>query len=102
MRGLLGRSRLDPDEGMLLERTRSIHTFGMRLTISTALLDRDWVVRAVIRMPPGRVFLPRPRVRRVLELPVATDVRPGDRLEPFTRTDGDRGPRSFDRRCGTS
>jgi uncharacterized membrane protein (UPF0127 family) len=84
MRGLLGRSSLDPDEGMLLERTRAIHTFGMRFTIAAALLDRDWVVRAVIRMPPGQVLLPRPRVRHVLELPVAVDVRPGDRLEPLT------------------
>ena len=92
MRGLLGRGSLDPDEGMLLERTRSIHTFGMRFTISTALLDRAWVVRAVIRMPPGRVLLPRPRIRHVLELPVAVDVRPGDRLGQLTPARSRSGP----------
>jgi uncharacterized membrane protein (UPF0127 family) len=86
MRGLLGRGGLDPDEGMLLERTRSVHTFGMRFTIAAALVDREWVIRAVIRMPPGRVLLPRRRARHVLELPVAVDVRPGDRLEPLTPT----------------
>jgi len=40
-RGLLGRSELEPNEGLLLERSRSVHTFGMRFPIDAVLLDRD-------------------------------------------------------------
>jgi uncharacterized membrane protein (UPF0127 family) len=47
-------------------------------------LDGRLVVRRVHRMPPGRLALPRPGVRHVLELPdPGPDVetlRPGDRL----------------------
>jgi uncharacterized membrane protein (UPF0127 family) len=85
-RGLLGRASLDPHEAWLFERTRSVHTFGMRFAIAVALLDRHWVVRAVVRMPPRRVLLPRRRVRHVLELADRTDVRPGDRFEPVPAT----------------
>lgn len=80
MRGLLDRSSLDPDEALLLERTRSVHTFGMGFAIAAALLDRDCVVRAVVRMPPRRVLLPRRGIRHVLELGPEADVRPGDLL----------------------
>ena len=82
MRGLLGRSPLGPDEALLLERTRSIHSFRMRFAIAAALLDRNGVVRAVARIAPRRLLLPRPRVRHVLELSDRTAIRPGDRLEP--------------------
>lgn len=80
MRGLIGRRSLAPHEALLLERTRSVHTFGMRFPIAAALLDGRHVVRAVLRMPPRRLLLPRPGVRHVLELPVDRDVRPDDRL----------------------
>ena len=50
-RGLMGRDALAPDEGLLLRRCRSVHTFGMRFTIE-----------------PGRILLPRRRVRHVLEV----------------------------------
>ena len=65
---------------MLLERTRSIHTIGMRFTITAAFLDGAFQVVAVKRMPPGRVALPRRRARHVLECPSQADLRPGDRL----------------------
>jgi hypothetical protein len=67
-RGLLGRSSLRPDEGLLLEHCRSVHTFGMRFAIDAVLLDRDHRVVAVVNLPPGRVLLPRPRVRHILEV----------------------------------
>jgi uncharacterized protein len=82
MRGLLDRTTLHRGEALLLERTRSVHTFGMRSPIAVALLDRDAVVRAVVRMPPSRVLLPRRSVRHVLELAEGADVRAGDRFEP--------------------
>ena len=86
LRGLLGRDGLEPDEALLLERTRSVHSFGMRFAILAALLDREGVVRAVVPMPPRRVLLPRPGVRHVLELADRADVRPGDRFEPVPAT----------------
>lgn len=93
MRGLLGRDGLDPGEALLLQGTRSVHTFGMRFPIAVALLDRDGVVVLhVVRMRPRRVLLPRSRVRHVLELAEGIDLQPGDRLEPATRS---RSGRSF-------
>src|SRR5207302_10356990 len=80
MRGLLGRSGLQREAGLLLERTRSIHTFRMRFAILAAFLDGGNRVVGVRRMPPGRIALPRGGVRSVLELPQNADVRRGDRL----------------------
>jgi uncharacterized membrane protein (UPF0127 family) len=67
-RGLLGRGALAPEEGLLLRRCRSVHTFGMRFAIDAVLLDRDDRVVEVVRLPPGRILLPRPRVRHILEV----------------------------------
>jgi uncharacterized membrane protein (UPF0127 family) len=80
MRGLIGRAGFGHSEALLLEHTRSVHTFGMGFPISAALLDAGHVVRAVHRMPPGRLLLPRRGVRHVLELGLDADVRPGDRI----------------------
>jgi uncharacterized membrane protein (UPF0127 family) len=66
--GLLGRQALAPDEGLLLEGARSIHTIGMRFPIEAVLLDRRCCVVRVVRMRPRRVLLPRPRVRHILEV----------------------------------
>lgn len=64
-RGLLGRTGIDG--ALLLSPAKSIHTFGMRMPIDVAYLDRRLVVRAVRTMRPGRLGLPRPRARHVLE-----------------------------------
>lgn len=44
MRGLLGRSSLAADEGILLRPAGSIHTFFMRFAIDAVFLDRELVV----------------------------------------------------------
>jgi hypothetical protein len=80
MRGLLGRSSLAANDAVLFERTRSIHTFGMRIPITVALLDGGLVVRSVRPMPPGRLLLPRPGIGHVLECAEGVDLRRGDRL----------------------
>ena len=67
-RGLRGRDALAPDEGLLLPRCRSVHTFGMRFPIDAVLLDRDDRVVTVVTIEPGRILLPRRRVRHVLEV----------------------------------
>lgn len=90
MRGLTGRANLGPHEALLLEGTRSVHTFGMRFPIRVALLDRHRTVRSVRRLLPRRVLLPRPGIRGVLELHEDADARPGDRLTPGA-SEGNRG-----------
>jgi uncharacterized protein len=80
MRGLLGHPSLGKNEVMLLCRTRSIHTFGMRLPIRAVFLDGTFVVRSLRLLPPGRLVLPRPGIRHVLECAERTDLRLGDRL----------------------
>ncbi|MGW1533618.1 DUF192 domain-containing protein [Streptomyces aureus] len=64
-RGLLGRTGIDG--ALLLTPANSVHTFGMRFAIDVAYLDRSSRVLAVRTMRPGRLGLPRPRARRVLE-----------------------------------
>jgi uncharacterized protein len=79
-RGLLGRASLATDEALLLEHARSIHTFGMRFTITAALID-DGLVQRVLSIPPNRLLLPRSGVRHILECHVDIDLRRGDHLD---------------------
>jgi uncharacterized protein len=64
---------------MLFERARSIHSFGMRTPIQVAFLDRDHRVLRMTTLPPRRLAWSL-RARHVLEVPVGTDLRAGDRL----------------------
>jgi uncharacterized membrane protein (UPF0127 family) len=64
-RGLLGRDSVDG--AMLLSPASSVHTFGMRIPIDVAYLDRHLTVIAVRTMRPGRLGLPWLRSRHVLE-----------------------------------
>ncbi|MFD5424641.1 DUF192 domain-containing protein [Streptomyces sp. NPDC127084] len=81
-RGLLGRDGVDG--AILLTPANSVHTFRMRFTIDVAYLDRRLRVLAVRTMRPGRLGLPRPRARHVLEAEAGEmerwGVRPGVRL----------------------
>ncbi len=89
-RGLRGRT-LDPDQALLLEHCRSVHTIDMPFPITVVFLDASWRVTRVARTPTGRIVFCR-HSRHVLECHIGTDVRPGDRLsraaapgEPATR-----------------
>ena len=54
--GLAGLRELPPGIGLLLPRTRSVHTFGMRFALDLIWLDRDGgVVRVDRDVPPGRL-----------------------------------------------
>ncbi|MER6569387.1 DUF192 domain-containing protein [Streptomyces sp. NPDC001093] len=64
-KGLLGRDSVAG--AMLLSPASGVHTFGMRIPIDVAYLDRRLTVLAVRTMPPGRLGLPRLRARHVLE-----------------------------------
>jgi uncharacterized protein len=70
--GLAGLRSLPPGTGLLLPRTRSIHTFGMRFALDLIWLDRDGrVIRVDRSVPPGRVRGCR-AARAVVELPAQT------------------------------
>ena len=86
MRGLIGRDRLEPHRGLLLLRTRSVHTLGMRFAVVAVLLDEGLRVAGVRLLRPGRLLLPRAGVRHVLECPADADLRMGDRLTEEDRT----------------
>jgi uncharacterized membrane protein (UPF0127 family) len=76
-RGLLGRKELASGEGLLIPRTRSIHTHFMRFPIDVVFLDKDdVVVRLVTALPPWRASSCR-RARSVLELAAGEAERVG-------------------------
>ncbi|HEX7443979.1 MAG TPA: DUF192 domain-containing protein [Acidimicrobiales bacterium] len=82
-KGLLGRDGYDG--AMVLPRTRSVHTVGMRFPIDVAFCDRDLLVLGVVRVPPLRLTRPRRRCRMVIEAEAGAferwGLRAGDQLE---------------------
>ncbi|MGP3953767.1 DUF192 domain-containing protein [Streptomyces sp. 7N604] len=74
-RGLLGRDGIEG--AILLSPAGSVHTFRMRFAIDVAYLDRGLRVIAVRTMRPGRLGLPRPRSRHVLEAEAGAMARWG-------------------------
>lgn len=81
MRGLLGRSSLDPDEGILLRPAGSIHMLFMRFAIDAVFVDSELRVVGVATVRPWR-FAGRRRARAVFELAegAAAGLREGEQL----------------------
>ncbi len=84
LRGLLGRRRLEADEGLLLRPAGSVHMLFMRFPIDVVFLDReDTIVKVVPGLRPWRFAAAR-RAKRTLELAAGAASRarlaPGDRL----------------------
>jgi hypothetical protein len=84
-RGLLGRKRLDADEGLFIPRCRSVHTFFMRFRIGLIFVDDNNVVVSVRReVAPWRIAYEM-RATGVIECaadsPALREVHAGDRLE---------------------
>jgi uncharacterized protein len=77
MKGLLGRSRLEEDEGMLIQPASSIHTWFMRFPIDVVFLDRELRVRRVVEAVRPWRFAFGWRARAVLELPAGAAARSG-------------------------
>ncbi|MEU5717882.1 DUF192 domain-containing protein [Streptomyces sp. NPDC020403] len=80
-RGLLGADGVDG--ALLITPCASVHTFRMRFALDVAYLDREFTVLAVRTMRPGRLGLPRPRARHVVEAEAGAMERWG--LRPGTR-----------------
>ena len=92
--GLLGRSHLDPGEGLLIAPCNGVHTWFMRFTIDMIAMDKDGlVVDAVAGLKPWRMRLPKPGSFSVLELPAGTLLNAGTtvgrriRIEPAAPRD---------------
>ena len=88
MRGLLGRSGLGPDEGMLFRPAGSIHMMFMRFAIDAVFCDRDLVVLGVERDLKPWKTAGRKGAKVVVELAAgaAAGLQPGDRLVLETAT----------------
>ncbi|MGB2768478.1 MAG: DUF192 domain-containing protein [Candidatus Zixiibacteriota bacterium] len=85
-RGLLGRSGLDPEEGIYIVPCEGIHTFRMKFPIDVAFLGKDGHVLAVHHsLKPNRISRIVLRAQGVLELSAgrlrATDTEVGDIIE---------------------
>jgi uncharacterized protein len=85
MRGLLGRSGLDPGEGIYIVPSPSVHTWFMRFPIDVVFVDRDLVVTKVVpELAPWRMTGSR-GARATFELrageAAARGVEVGSRLE---------------------
>lgn len=71
--GLLGRSQLEPGEGLLIEPCSSVHTAFMRFTIDVIYIDREGVVvKLAPGMRPFRMSMVMRGARSVVELPSGT------------------------------
>ncbi len=82
-RGLLGREPLGPGDALVIERTRQVHTFGMRYPIDVCFCDRAWrVLRVVRHLRPRRLTRWVPRARFAVELRAGSApwLAPGDQL----------------------
>ena len=84
-KGLLGRARLSPGEGLWILPCESVHTFFMQFPIDLVYLDRKHRIRKLrSEMPPWRVSACL-SAHSVLELGAGTirntQTQPGDLLE---------------------
>lgn len=69
MRGLLGRTELAADAGLLITQCGAVHTLGMRYALDLIYLSRDWQVKKLVRrLTPWR-FSACPGASMVIELP---------------------------------
>lgn len=85
LRGLLGASSLERDEGLILVGEKSIHTLFMKFPIDVVYVDKYFkVIRIDTNMIPYRLGPFVPRSVYVLEMPVdtvaSTVTQVGDQL----------------------
>jgi uncharacterized membrane protein (UPF0127 family) len=99
-KGLLGRERLAPGEGLWIRPCEAVHTFWMRFSIDLIYLDRKNRIRKLVsEVPPWRLSACL-MAHSVLELPSGTiretRTQPGDTLEfSAASVDGQSSAREF-------
>ncbi|MGZ3722350.1 MAG: DUF192 domain-containing protein [Bdellovibrionales bacterium] len=68
-KGLLGRAKLNPGQGLWILRCNAIHTFFMKFAIDLVFVNKKMVVvKTISRVSPGRITLPVWRASSVFEL----------------------------------
>lgn len=81
VRGLLGRSTLAEDEGLLIAPCPSIHMFGMKFAIDVLFLTKENVVTDLVEnIAPGKFYVANPnhgRAHAALELAAGSISRSG-------------------------
>lgn len=85
-RGLLGRTGLDSQEGLLIMACRDVHTCGMRFSIDVIFLnDALEIVRLTPKTRPWRFYRGGRQSRHVLEVASGTidrlELASGDKFE---------------------
>lgn len=69
LKGLLGRSSIAEDEGLLIEPCNSVHCLGMKFNIGVVFLSKDHQVLHLIEdMPPGKLSPVIKGSKKVLEM----------------------------------
>jgi uncharacterized membrane protein (UPF0127 family) len=84
--GLMGKRRLEKNEGLWMARCRAIHTFWMKFPLDVVFLDKDLIVKKTVTgLRPFRPVVSCRHADGVLELPEGTIERAriqiGDRVE---------------------
>ncbi|HUQ92729.1 MAG TPA: DUF192 domain-containing protein [Bryobacteraceae bacterium] len=73
LRGLLGRTRLDGDDGMWVVPSKGIHSIGVLFAVDLVYLDADEkVVHTIENFRPFRIAPLKIKAQTVLELPLRT------------------------------
>lgn len=78
LKGLLGRSHLGPDEGLLLSPCKAVHMWGMKFSLDVAFLDASGcIIATYAELEPGQRTKMHRLARYALELPAGTLARTG-------------------------
>ena len=79
VRGLLGRTSLEENEGLLIVPCPSIHMFGMKFSLDVIFLSRENAVTDFVEnIAPGKYYVAKPehgKAHSALEVPVGTIAR---------------------------
>jgi uncharacterized protein len=51
-RGVIGRDPLEPDEAMVIDRCRQVHTYGVPYALDAIFCDRSWSVLHIETVEP--------------------------------------------------
>lgn len=80
--GLMGKKRLGSGEGLLLQKSPSIHCFFMKITIDAVYLSKDMKVLGIETLKPWCIGKHFRKTVHVLELKegAASKVNVGDRI----------------------
>lgn len=84
-KGLLGREKLDPDQGLWIKPCNNIHTFFMKFSIDCVFIDKQMKVQKVVaNVSPWRLVGPVWKAYSVIELPSGftskASIEVGDQL----------------------